>query len=146
MTNNLSYLQVMVWIHDHGLRAEDPPWVTWKTGPSLVMPPPDPSSPMDLGMLGPRVSMLWRGQCLWSFQKLIYPLSIHPALLVLTLEAGQRFRIAIEAKRLATTSSNSSMVRLLRKNGKKPPPLMQESHSCEQLCTINILVAIGPSI
>src|ERR1700674_1404447 len=24
MTNNLSYLQVVVWIHDHGLRAEDP--------------------------------------------------------------------------------------------------------------------------
>ena len=24
MTNNLSYLQVAVWIHNHGLRAEDP--------------------------------------------------------------------------------------------------------------------------
>jgi len=24
MTNNLSYLQVAVWIHDHGLHAEDP--------------------------------------------------------------------------------------------------------------------------
>jgi hypothetical protein len=24
MTNNLSYLQVTVWIHDHGLHAEDP--------------------------------------------------------------------------------------------------------------------------
>jgi hypothetical protein len=24
MTNNLSYLQVAVWIHDHGLRAKDP--------------------------------------------------------------------------------------------------------------------------
>src|SRR5882762_3217190 len=32
-----------------------PPWVTWKTGPSLVVPPPDPSSLMDLGMLGPRI-------------------------------------------------------------------------------------------
>src|ERR1700676_1660917 len=77
------------------------PWVTWKIGPTRVVLPPDPSSPMDLGMLGPQILRQWRGQCLRSseahvaFAYLPHAPSAHPRSWAIASE------IAVEAKRLA---------------------------------------------
>jgi len=133
MTNNLSYLQVAVWIHNHGLHADDPTVGYLEDWAKSCRTSTDPPSPMDLGMLGPRVSMLWRKQCPWSSPKLIYPSSTHPTLLALTLEAGQPLsKIAIEAKRLFYNLAQLINGVSTEEEREESPP-KQESHPVQTI-------------
>ena len=102
MTNNLSYLQVVVWIHDHGLRAEDPTmgyledWAKschTSTGSTLTNGPWD-AWPMSFDAVEKAMSM----ELSEAHISFVYPPcapSAHPR------SWATASKIAIEAKRLA---------------------------------------------